>query len=178
MEFLVLIGFMGVFASLIGFLIQLFRKKQNKKKWLMALAVFVVLFVIGSISSTPTPPKELTNIGEYDSCRLELQDATVITNEQGRFLKVNAVYTNSKQTPQYGSSAFAVRAFQNDTELNDWSFSQEDTGNLATEVRNGASVNVSFLFELADNTEVEVLIGTPTADMETIGKTIYLKAEE
>lgn len=176
MEIIGLISFVGAPVSLIGFLVQLIRKKPNKKKWGIALVVFVALFIVCLALTPPsTPPKELTNIGEYNGSTIELLDANVIMNEQGRFLKVDAIYTNNNFDPLYASSAFAVRAFQNDTELDDWSYSQEDSGNMSREVKNGASVNVSFLFLLSNNSEVEVLIGTPTADMETIGKAIYLE---
>lgn len=73
---------------------------------------------------------------------------------------------------------FVVRAFQNDTELTDCTDINGDESSLIVEVKNGASVEVSYVFELADESEVEVLIGTPTADQDTIGRAIYFKAEE
>lgn len=146
-----------------------------KEVFAAVLTAFLLIFIAGC---GEVAPKEFTNIGEYDECTLELLDGTIVTTEEGQFLKVNAVYTNNKENPQYGSSAFAVRAFQNDKELDDWSFGQDNSGDLTREVRNGTSVNVSFLFKLDDNSEVEVLIGTPTADMETVGRAAYLTTEE
>lgn len=179
MELIFLASFLGIIIALIGFIVQFVRKRPSKHKWGIACIICFLLMIVSFIL-VPTTPTEttVTNKGEYDGCSVELLDAKVITNDNGRFLKVNAIYVNSKSDPQYASSAFAVRAFQNDVELEDWSFSQDNTGNLTHEVRNGASVNISYLFMLTDNSEVEVLIGTPTHDMQTIGKQIYLKAEE
>ena len=38
---------------------------------------------------------------------------------------------------------------------------------------NGKNIEVSYAFKLVSDKEVEVLIGTPTADEETIGKKVY-----
>lgn len=123
--------------------------------------------------------KEITNIAEYDECLLELQDAEVFTNEEGnQRVRVNAVYTNNGEDPLYAFCSFAVRAFQNDIELDEYSDINGGEAELIREVKNGQSLNVSFVFDYPQEGEIEVLVGTPTADMETVGRQVYFKAEE
>lgn len=142
------------------------------KKILLVVLMAVLLTGCGA------EEKELTNVGEYEGCKLELQDAKVVQGEDGKqVLKVSAVYTNDNEEPLYAASCFSVRAFQNDAELTDCSDINGAEAELAREVKNGKSLNVSYAFELEDESEVEVLVGTPTADEETIAKGVYLKAE-
>lgn len=142
------------------------------KKVLLLIAVVLLLAGCGA------EEKELTNIGEYEGCKLELLDANVVQSEDGKqILKVNAVYTNDNEDPLYAACSFAVRAFQNDEELTECSDINGDEAELIREIRNGKSLNVTYAFELEDESEVEVLIGTPTADEETVGKSVYLKTE-
>ncbi len=68
-------------------------------------------------------------------------------------------------------STFAVRAFQN--EIEDCSDINGAEANLIQEVKNGATLEVSYVFKLVDDSEVEVLVGEPTADQTTIGKAVY-----
>ena len=86
--------------------------------------------------------------------------------------QVKATFTNASAEPNYALSGFAVRAFQNDTELTE-AWERFDDHNLTTEVKDGQSISVIYYFELADNSEVEVLIGEPTADQTTVGKKSY-----
>ena len=140
--------------------------------------VLLLIMIMVLLAGCSTKEKELTNIGEYEGCKLELLDAKVVQSENGKqVLKVNAVYTNNNEEPLYAACSFAVRAFQNDVELTDSSDINGDEAELIREVKNGKSLNVTYAFELGDKSEVEVLIGTPTADEETVGKNIYLKAE-
>ena len=87
--------------------------------------------------------------------------------------KVNATFTNNSDEPLYAMSLFAVRAFQNDKEITDVSDINGADASLIKEVKDGASVEVSYQFKLDDDSPVEVLIGEPTADQDTIGKQTY-----
>lgn len=146
------------------------------KKMLSIMLAGVLMLAVSGCSETP---KELTNIGVFEDYQLELTGAEKFTNDEGQsMVRVKGVYTNNAADPEYGLACFAVRAFQNDTELTDCTDINGDESSLITEVKNGASVDVSYVFELADESEVEVLIGTPTADQDTIGKAVYFKTEE
>ena len=93
-------------------------------------------------------------------------------------VRVNATYTNNSQDPYYAASCFAVRAFQNDKELDEYTNVNGEEDNLEKKIKNGETIEVSYCFALTDDSEVEILIGTPTADMETIGKQVYFSTEE
>lgn len=126
-----------------------------------------------------TIQQELTNVGTYENNVLELKNAEVFTNDEGQqMVRVYATYTNNAEDPMYALSCFAVRAFQNDVELNESYDINGDESELTREIKNGASIDVSYVFELPEESEVEVLIGTPTADMETIGRQVYFSSEE
>lgn len=90
-------------------------------------------------------------------------------------VKVEATYTNKNAEPLYALSAFAVRAFQNDKELRDISDINGDEASLIQEVKDGQCVSVNYAFILDDDSEVEILIGEPTADQTTIGQKTYFK---
>lgn len=124
-------------------------------------------------------PKELTNTAEYEDFVLTLGEAEQFIDDTGmEMIRVKATYTNNSQDPYYAASCFAVRAFQNDKELDEYTNVNGEEDNLAREVKNGETVEVFYHFALEDDSEVEILIGTPTADMETIGKQIYFTTEE
>lgn len=85
------------------------------------VALIVACFVSLAVSLTGCGgEKELTNSAEYEGSSIELTGSEVETTETGKeVLRVSASYTNSNSEPQYALSAFAVKAFQNDTEIND-----------------------------------------------------------
>jgi hypothetical protein len=119
-------------------------------------------------------PKEVTNTAVYEDFTLVLGDAEKFTDAAGQeMLRVYATYTNSSSDPYYSYSCFAVRAFQNDVELADNSDINGSEAALISEVKNGQSIEVTYVYALKDESEVEVLVGTPTADEETIGRQVY-----
>ncbi len=149
------------------------------------VALIVACFLSLAISLTgcsseqeTTTSNELTNIAEYDGSSLELTGGEVETTDDGvEVLRVSATYTNNNSEPQYASSAFAVKAFQNDTEINDVSDINGNEATLIQEVKNGKSLSVSYVFELTDESKVEVYVCTPTADEEKIAEAVYLDAD-
>ncbi len=147
-----------------------------KKIIAVLLTIFICVSLPGCGENATT---ELTNIGEYEGCSLELLSAEKITTEDGKkAVRVTATYTNSNSDTMYAYSSFAVRGFQNDVELDDLSDINGNEKSLTSEIKDGQSIPVAFVFELTDNSPVVVLIGTPVADSETIGKAIYFSAEE
>lgn len=129
-------------------------------------------------AETSQTTETVTNVAVYDNRQLELTGAEKFTDDEGKsMVRVKGTYTNNSAEPIYALSGFAVRAFQNGIELTDYSDINAEESNLIREVKNGASIDVSYVFELTDESEVEVLIGTPTADQETIGKAIYFNTE-
>ncbi|RNM29048.1 DUF5067 domain-containing protein [Absicoccus porci] len=144
------------------------------KKLATLMLVVMMAFSITACGSTEETKKELTNTAEYEECVLTLGDAEITTNDNGeKVAKVNATFTNNSDEPLYAMSLFAVRAFQNDKEITDVSDINGADASLIKEVKDGASVEVSYQFKLDDDSPVEVLIGEPTADQDTIGKQTY-----
>ena len=74
----------------------------------------------------------------------------------------------------YAYCSFAVRAFQNDVQIDEISDINGDEASLIKEIKNGESISVAYVFKMEDDSQVEVLIGEPTADQTTIGRQEYL----
>ena len=145
------------------------------KKLVTLSLVIAMLFTVTACGNTETQ-KQLTNTAEYDNSVLELEEANIITMDNGdKVVKVEATYTNKNAEPLYVLSAFAVRAFQNDKELTDVSDINGDEESLILEVKDGQCVSVNYAFILDDDSEVEIRIGEPTSDQTTIGQKIYFK---
>lgn len=118
---------------------------------------------------------EITETAVFGDYTLTLGEGEVKYSDiyDKNFLIVHAVFTNAGE-PEYAYACFAVRAFQNDVSLDlyDGTICDIDT-NLTTEIRNGASLDVAYCFPIEDMSEVEVIVGSPTADRKTIGKRVY-----
>lgn len=144
------------------------------------VALMVACFALLVISLTGcSGGKEPTNIADYEDCTLELTGGMVETTDTGKqVLRVSATYTNNKSEPLYALCSFGVKAFQNDTEINNLSDINGNEAVLVEEIKNGKSLSVSYVFEITDESPVEVLVCTPTASEETIAKAIYLDPEQ
>lgn len=145
------------------------------KRVLAAVVCLVMVLALCACGSEAgDDKKELTSVGKYDKSVLELGDATIVTNDGGeKVVKVSATYSNNDTEPLYAYCSFAVRAFQNDVQLDEVSDINGDEAALIKEVKNGASVEVTYLFKMKADGPVEVLIGEPTADQATVGKKVY-----
>lgn len=147
--------------------------KKFKVALIVTCLIVFSLSVIGCSSE-----KELTNIAEYDGCTLELTGGKVETTDTGKeVFRVSATYTNSNSEPLYALCSFGVKAFQNDTEINDLSDINGSEAVLIKEVKDGKSLSVSYVFELTNESPVEITVCTPTADEQVIAKVVYLEAE-
>lgn len=120
-----------------------------------------------------TEPAELTNRAEYENTVLELLEADVLATANGNVIKVKATYQNNATEPQYCLSSFAVKAYQNNTELTDVSDINGEEAVLIQETANGASLSVQYAFLLSDTSPVEVKVCTPTAEQNVIVKKVY-----
>lgn len=136
--------------------------------------IVATMLLIVSLSGCGTESQEspkLTNTGVYDGYTLTLESATPETDDSGKqLIRVNATYKNDNSNPAYAYSCFSVRAFQNGQELTEISDINGSESELIKEIQTGESLDVSYLYELSDNSDVEILIGEPTADETTIGK--------
>lgn len=136
--------------------------------------IVAIMLLIVSLSGCGTESQEspeLTNTGVYDGYTLTLKSATPETDDTGKqLIRVNATYKNDNSNPAYAYSCFSVRAFQNGQELTEISDINGSESELIKEIQTGKSLDVSYLYELSDNSDVEILIGEPTADETTIGK--------
>lgn len=130
--------------------------------------------VIALLLSACGETNELTNVAKYEDYTLTLDGATIeTTDEGGNVIRVSATYTNNSSEPSYAYSCFSVRAFQNDTQITETSDINGNEANLIKEVKDGKSLSVTYVFELMDDSEVEVLVGEPTADCTTIAKETF-----
>ena len=131
-----------------------------------------------AVSSAKVEADQESNIGKYEDYTLTLNDGTVATSDDGsKVIKVNATFQNDSSEGNYAYSGFAVKAFQNDEEIEAVSDINGDEASLIQEVKNGQTVDVTFVFKLTDDSDVEVLINEPTANETTVGKKIYKVAD-
>ncbi len=134
----------------------------------ICVACFVLLAACGT-----TEPAELTNKAEYENTALELLEAEVLATANGNVIKVKATYQNNATEPQYCLSSFAVKAYQNNTELTDVSDINGEEAVLIQETANGANLSVQYAFLLSDTSPVEVKVCTPTAEQNVIARKVY-----
>lgn len=141
------------------------------KRFLVSLMVIMLMLSLVACGGTQI---ELTNTGNYENMTLELLDASVIMSEDGRqLIEVKANYQNNNADGLYAYCSFVVKAFQNNVELTDVSDINGNEAVLIQEVKAGESLSVHYLFEINDNSGVEVQICTPTAEQNVIAKKIY-----
>lgn len=139
------------------------------------LTILCLLVLIPTLAGCGSSEAELTNLATYEDYTLQLDFAEFVANAEGNnYIKVNATYTNNSSEPQYALSCFAVKAFQNNVEITDVSDINGDQNSLIQEVKDGASLSVTYLFELTDESDIEVLVGEPTAEQKTIAKETFL----
>jgi len=143
------------------------------KRLLSFCMVFMLMMGLVACGEVATQ-KELTNIAEYEGCTLELLDATISATEDGKtVIKVMANYKNDNADALYSYCSFAVKAYQNGTELMDVSDINGSEVALIQEVKDGALLQVCYAFELSDSSDIEVNICTPTADAIVKAKKVY-----
>ncbi|MCD8342383.1 MAG: DUF5067 domain-containing protein [Clostridiales bacterium] len=152
------------------------------------LSLFLSLFLVLSLSACGTDDSGQSSgsssagseaepatgtVAEYDDTVTELLDAEF---DEGT-IRVYVEYTNNGSEGMYQYESFSVKAFQNDAELADISDINDDesSANLIVEVKDGASIECSYVFELTDDADVEVRIYTPTADEELLATKTYTK---
>lgn len=153
-------------------------KVARAKFAVLTILILAVSFCLSACGSTKETPKELTNTAVYEDFTLVLNNAVLETAEnETQVLRVNATYTNNSNEPYYAFQCFAVRAFQHDKQIADVSNVNLGEATLIQAIKNGQSIDVSYVFELVDLSEVEILIGEPTADQTTIGKASYTPGE-
>lgn len=138
------------------------------------LCVVLTLMMVALVGCSGTEETELTNKAEFENSTLELLDATVVDTEDGKtVLKVIANYTNEASEGGYAYSYFKVKAFQNDVEIADVSDINGEEATLIQSVKDGASLQIQYVFELIDSGDVDVKVYTPTADEVLIAEKFY-----
>ena len=66
-----------------------------------------------------------------------------------------------------------MKAFQNDVEISDVSDINGEEAALIQSVKDGASLQIQYVFEMVDEGDVEVQVYTPTADEVLIAEKLY-----
>lgn len=90
-------------------------------------------------------------------------------------IRVHVRYTNDNSNDMYMLESFAVKAYQNGKELVDSTDINDDVLSvpLIQSVKNGESLEGTYVFELRDKSSVEVQVCTPTADEISLAKNEY-----
>lgn len=126
--------------------------------------------------TTKTGETPITTTAEYEGTVAEIKDAEYFSNESGgNMIRVHFDYTNNNSDGMYMYESFIVKAFQNDTELGNFTDVNldSDCANLIHEVKDGQSISGSYIFQLNDSSTVEVRVCTPTADEVILAKQTF-----
>lgn len=149
---------------------------------IMMAFMMIGLTACGAADNAGTQ-KEITDVAVYEDTQANILSADFYDLEDGTpAVRVHFKFTNNQADGLYMYECFAVRAFQNDTQLDDLTNVNEDaeTGDsaeLIREVKNGASLEGSYVFKLADDSDVEIRVCTPTADEELLAQKIFSNQE-
>ena len=112
-----------------------------------------------------------SGIAAYEGKTLEFGEATVENGE----IRINVTFTNNTAEPIHAMSAFAVKAYQDDAEIDN--VNDLDNGKLGKpliqEVKNGKTSSGVYSFKLKSKSDVEVWVCTPTASAEVLTKKTY-----
>ena len=115
--------------------------------------------------------EEHTDIAVYEETEAKITGAEITETDDGiQIIRVYFNFTNYSDKGLYMYESFVVKAFQNGKELTDITDINDDSEsvNLIKEVKDGASIEGSYVFELTDGSEVEIRVITPTADEEVL----------
>ena len=134
----------------------------------------ILMLMMGLVACGETGQTELTHVAKYDNTSLELLDATICAAENGKtVVKVVANYQNDNADALYSYCSYSVKAYQNNVELLDVSDVNGSEASLIQEVKNGASLQVCYVFEVLNVSDVEITICTPTADEKVVANKVY-----
>jgi outer membrane lipoprotein-sorting protein len=126
-------------------------------------------------SATSQQEEPIGAAAEYDTYRVELQDAEFFTQDDQPMVRVYMEYTNNGPDGLYLMESFSIKAFQNDVQIEDRTDINDDalSAPVIQEVKNGESIVGSYVFALSDSSDVEVRVCTPTADEDLLACKIY-----
>jgi hypothetical protein len=119
--------------------------------------------------------EKITETAEYDDCIATILDAEIVDDDGSPAMKVRFEYTNNGEEGTYFYGAFATKAFQDGIELDEigLNYESEECENLTVEIKDGAKLTCAMVFPLRSESDVEVIIGTPTADEETLAEKTF-----
>lgn len=153
-----------------------------KRLGTLFLATVLILVMITGCGGQVTESEEvITNIAEYEDTISEILDADFYETEDGAsVVRVRFKFTNNQSNGLYLLECFAVHAFQNDVELDDLTNINEeaedgDSAEFIREIKNGASLEASYVFLLSDDSDVEIRVCTPTADEVLLAQKTFSK---
>ncbi len=134
----------------------------------IAALILVMAFAACDYQDVKEKAGDLTDTAVYEDTQAVIGDADFYELDDGRsVVRVHVTFTNNGSRPAYMYESFAVHAFQGKTELDnitDVSESKKtgDSANLIKEVKDGGSIEGSYVFELVDGSKVNVGVCSPT----------------
>lgn len=107
----------------------------------------------------------LTKIATFDSMQAELLGVEQAKTEEGDAIRVRFRFTNNSNAGMYMYESFAVKAFQDGVSLIDITDINDagESANLIREVKDGASIDCSYVFLANGMSDVNVQVCEPTA---------------
>lgn len=135
--------------------------------------IFLLMFIL---TGCGTSENEIGTIAEYEDTKAELLKADFFTTDDNReMVRVHVRYTNDNSNDMYMLESFSVKAYQNEKELVDNTDLNDDVLSvpLIQSVKNGESLEGTYVFELRDRSSVEIQVCTPTADEILLAKNKY-----
>lgn len=127
-----------------------------------------LMLLSGCAAETP-----IGTVAVYEEYQAELLDAVFFTDDDGkRMITVNMRYTNKGVDAMYLLESFVVRAYQAETSLTDCTDINEEVS-LIQEVKDGASIEAGYTFELTTKDNILVNVCTPTAEEQVLAEKEY-----
>lgn len=122
--------------------------------------------------------KDDTLTAEYDEQRLDIINTEQITTADYQdAIRINIRFTNNSAEELYAWECFAASAYQDGMQLEEITDVNENSdignsANMIVPIKDGQSIEGSYVFALEDDSPVTLRIQTPTADAEALIDTI------
>ena len=143
--------------------------------FLFCLMICLVLILAGCSADLSEEPREITETAVYEQTDATIGDAEFYDIDDVSMVRIHFTYTNKGSDGMYMLESFVVRVFQEDKELADLTDINDDpdSAKLIVEVKDGETIECSYVFQLASDSDIEVRVCTPTADEELLAKKIF-----
>lgn len=154
-----------------------------KRLIIICMVFFTIFTSTNVVQAVNRPTKESVakkpkkkRVAKYKNFTLELKKAEKVETDEGKkMIRVYAIFKNKDKEPYYADSCFGVVAFQKGKEIQRFTNVNGIDDNTGIAIEKDMKIEVSYFFEIENDSEVKVYIQEPTAEAKTLVKKIYFK---